>query len=217
MEEVTTQFPTDSWHITVLKNELRSRQSVNPRYSLRSFSRLIGVAPAVLSEVFRGKRKLPPKYAEPISGKLNFSLPKKKLFVRSVMLSKGGIYRPDELFASDTELSSKVLEEEIHSDILSQWEYYAVLSLFNTKDFESSESWVAERLGLEVKRAVEVISRLEQVRLIEKKGDGTWVRTYAKLNSSVGKRNDALRLSHKQTLAMASEVIDEVPLSLIHI
>jgi hypothetical protein len=42
----------------LLHGELKARQSRNPRYSLRAFANYLGIAPATLSQLLRGKRRM---------------------------------------------------------------------------------------------------------------------------------------------------------------
>lgn len=47
----------------VLINDFQIRKKRNPAFSIRSYSRFLGVPQATISEVLRNRRSLPKKYA----------------------------------------------------------------------------------------------------------------------------------------------------------
>ena len=56
----------------ILKQELNLRSGRNPRYSLRAFSRDIGLAPTRVSAIFKGREGISFETAEKICDRLGF-------------------------------------------------------------------------------------------------------------------------------------------------
>jgi len=205
-------FSKDSWHIAALKSELKQRKEINASYSLRGFARHIKLPAAVLSEAFRGRRRIPVKHLSSIAERLNFSEEKTQLFIRSAVMDKIGEAISEKEKLEYQELSQKVLEEEIFDQVLAEWEYYAVLSLFKVKNFEASVEGVSTRLGIDVARAAQVLENLETVKLIRRDGDGQLVRNFEEVSSGQGRTRLALRKSHLETLRLASDRLEDTPL-----
>lgn len=57
-----------------LQSELERRQGANPRYSLRSFARLLGVDHSTLSQILRGKRRVTARVIQTLGRRLRVRL-----------------------------------------------------------------------------------------------------------------------------------------------
>lgn len=67
----------------ILRDHLKKRQDLNPRYSLRSFSLKIGLSPSKVSEVLSGKKKLSVDRLDEVALKLNLKGKEKEIFLAS--------------------------------------------------------------------------------------------------------------------------------------
>ncbi len=193
----------------VLISEYSKKQKKNPAYSLRSFSKFLGLAQATLSEVMRDKRKLPLKHAIPVAEKLNLDPSTKTMFVKSVELSKASLKNLE--LKTDHYLDETVLDEQRDYNIIAYWEYYGLLNLIETKDFINDEHWIAKRLDIKVSRVSQVKKELI-ARGYLKEEQGNLTRIQTKLTTSQDVFSKALRHSHKESLEMAIEKIDSVHL-----
>lgn len=70
----------------ILKNQLRRRQELNPKYSLRSFASRLEISPSKLSEIMSGKKRLSVERAEMILSRLGLEVREAELFVLSVQV-----------------------------------------------------------------------------------------------------------------------------------
>ena len=70
----------------ILKEQLKRRQELNPRFSLRSFAAKLEISPSKISEVFSGKKKLSLDRLEDIAKKLNLKGSEKEIFLLSAEL-----------------------------------------------------------------------------------------------------------------------------------
>lgn len=72
-------------YLDFLKNDLKKRQTKNRSYSLRAYSKLLGISHGSLSMVLAGKRGISPAMIHKISEKLDISFQEKELFRQSAL------------------------------------------------------------------------------------------------------------------------------------
>lgn len=143
----------------VLFQELKKRKSKNSRYSLRAFSKYLGMSPAYLSLIMSGKRLLPMAKIQKIANKLDleFSLDVESKN-KSTQISK----------LNKTKYSG-LLKRIVPNDqflLISDWVYYAILSLSQIKNHKAESRWIAHRLGVSDLQIKESMQRLIDLKLI---------------------------------------------------
>lgn len=137
---------------SMLREALDRLQFKNPAYSLRAFSRRLKTAPATISAVLRGKRRLSVRQVERIFELLPLEAARKE---SALFLFKNGV-SSSEVKGADIQLPFRVLTPG-ESKRLFRFPNMAVLALAETIDFEGTEEQVASRLNLslaEAKRAL---------------------------------------------------------------
>lgn len=185
----------------LLRSGLLEIQSKNYRYSLRSYADKVGVHVGTLSAVLNGKRNVSRGLAEKIARKLLID-PQQRTELLDLFPQKIRTANSNESQLSKT----RYLELEASQfKMISEWEHYAILSLMNCKDFDSSYSWMATRLGLTEVRTKEVIERLIEVGIVRRTENGTLARDKSPYRSSDDTVNLSLRKSHDITMDLAKE------------
>lgn len=189
---------------TWLVEELRARKAANPSYSLRSFARFLGVGAATLSDVLNYKRTLSYRNALKIAEKLLLSPRETQEFLDSVAKSKNDSPPP-------TPYPMTEIPEDVFR-LISDWHYFALIQLAQTKDWDGTASKAAYRLSLtesEVKIALNRLERLgyfakedEKYRLIEKN----------LIKTTHGIPSSAIRKAHKQYLKLAEKSLESTPI-----
>jgi uncharacterized protein (TIGR02147 family) len=143
-----------------LHAELAERTKKNPRYSLRQFANFLKISAPQLSQILSGKRRLTRNQLIKIANRLE--------------LSRNRLANLLQLVVND-ELKTRILDskpskfETIPESTfahISDWIYYAVLSLSEVNDNQSSPAWVAQRLGITIEQAVNALARLSELGLI---------------------------------------------------
>jgi uncharacterized protein (TIGR02147 family) len=182
----------------ILLEEFVKSQTRNPNYSMRAYSKKIGLAQPAISEMLSGKRGITKKSAEKILNGLDID--------------------PEEAFkilSSEDEPSIKFqpLDQDAF-DIIANWHHYAILSLAETKDFKSSEEWIAERLGITTMAASEAIEKLLQCKMLTRDSFGQLKPTGQSFEAISSVAKPALRKANRQNLELASVALEEVPLEL---
>ncbi len=121
-----------------LQEELVLRCKRNPSYSLRSFSKAVGVSPSFLSKILNGQRRITDEVFEKIATNLNLEPAIRTAFVREAKPS------------SDSEMNFHNLQLE-YFKIISDWYHYALIELTNLDGFQnshkSSHGFIPIRLG----------------------------------------------------------------------
>ncbi|MFN8790721.1 MAG: TIGR02147 family protein [Bdellovibrionales bacterium] len=203
------RVPSPPWEFAqILMEEYEKCKSTNPRYSIRAFARKIDIHPATLSSIFKGKRKLPKKRALPILERLKLPDGRRNRFLRSLKIEDDPRLESLKPFrAPERELSP-----QLHSKMIIDWEYYAVLHLLEIPQVWNADL-VARRLNLPILRAQEILKGLEAAELVQRTQDTYQVKPHGGLTTSHDIPCEALRKAHENELALASQKLSQVPVS----
>jgi uncharacterized protein (TIGR02147 family) len=191
----------------ILKREFERRKNYNSSYSLRAYSRDLSISPQLLSYILKKKRKLPESYVDNMIEQLELNYSDELYFRQSVHNERNKLGQLDSILPSDQTIIS---DEEVHFNLISEWEYYAILTLLETSERFDSSSRIAEKLSLPIEWTEFIISGLEQLQLI-KKSNGFYQLQCNELNTSWNVPSRALKLAHKNNLKLAKERLDTLP------
>lgn len=192
-----------------LGRELDRRVKVNPRYSQRGFARSLGLSPGELSEILRGKRKLGLKGALKISRSMGLNPAETKHILHLAQVERSREWNIEtRLTAEPVPLTSSSVDNDVFH-LVSEWYYFPILSLFETKDFRWNSIWIAKRLGITRTQAKVAMERLLRMSLV-KKELGRFVCSND-LVSTGGAPSEAIRQYHRQLLSKATHALDFHP------
>lgn len=197
------------YHIHKIKEVLSLKQRQNPHYSLRAYARDLGVHPATLSQVIKGNRPLPLKNASEVVLKLNLGPKEKTLFLESLYQSKTSL---DQIKINFSE--ERVMLDESHYKVLAEWEHYAVLTLFDLSDFNPTPKAIARSLNLTANRTEVVLTNLSAAGLVAQDKNGKLAKAQTFVRTTEDIQSAAIRDSHKETLEMGKNKLDEVDMIL---
>lgn len=189
---------------SLLVRELAERKQKNPLFSLRAFARQLRISPAQLSLLINGKKKLTPKVAEHLIDRLNLNSSE------ALDILDDSLPLKQKLKSPKSEL--QVLSEE-EFNLISDWLHFAVLELAALKENSSNSRWIASELGVDSTRVIEAIQRLQRLGFL-KVSDGRMKKTSKPFTTTTDIPSAAIRKFHKQTLDLAREKIDSVPVEL---
>lgn len=184
-----------SYHKQLL-GELEKRKSQNPAYSLRAFSRALGLSPAFLSKLLRKEKGLSLFRAKSICQKLGYGPIQTKEFCELVTQAES---------KKDNFSNLQTLELD-HFQLVADWYHGAIIELFDLKKNKSSTEWMARELGVSTEQAQEALERLIRLGLVKKSGD-QYVKSRAAYSTPNDIPNSAIRFYHQQMLAKASEAL----------
>lgn len=208
----------------VLKNELSKRIERNSHYSLRSFAKNLNINVGTLSSVLNKKRTLTLKSAHLILENLSLDPQGKDHFLASIYkeqkqrslkriqkdMTNYGEGENDSLL--DESAEQKFLDIEIFKSI-ADWAHIAILEATFLKDFKSSESWIAKKLGISFMQTKLTIERLIKLGLL-KIDQGQLVKSNKFLSSKdKSSTNSAMRQLQRSFLEKAIISLENDPIS----
>jgi uncharacterized protein (TIGR02147 family) len=187
-------------YVKTLEKEYLKRKQKNEKYSIRAFSNYLGIHSATLSAVLKNARHLSLKDAEEVAAKLYANDKDQAMsFMQSFFRDKASAN--EEKFVPD---------DADFFPILKDWEYAAIITLMDTKDFSSDFEWIAHRLNLTVERVGYVFNYLQKIGMIEKIAEGKYHKTHKSFCTSGDVNSLALRQAHKEELKLAASKQDEI-------
>ena len=194
----------------ILKEELEQRCSKNPRYSMRSFARDLGLAPARLSDVLRGRYGLSRAAGESIAKSLGYSKSEITRFCDLI----------DSEHARDPKKRSEALQRveqkqdnyrQLSLDgfqVISEWYHYAILELTLIEGFRSDSAWIAKQLGISQLVAQAAVERLLRLDLLLRDDHGVLIPSEGMTSSPDGVPSESIKKFHRQILQKAIQAID---------
>lgn len=183
-----------------LHHEFLERKRGNPRFSLRSFAKKLGLSSGAMHEILSGRRRLTPRQAVRIAERL---FPDEAGRTRFVALADGKPPRN-----SDSTPYQEVSEDLFR--VMSDWYHFPILALCQTKGFQSDPHWIANRLGISPQEAENAVHRLERAGLLGRE-NGTLVPTQQNLATGTDIPSEAIRMFHLQMLDNTREAIVSLP------
>ncbi len=199
-------------YIKLLKEELAHRCSINSRYSLRAFSRDLGICVSRLSLVMNKKSGLSEKSASLICLNLNWQDDEKDFFCYLVVAADGRSNKQRQEAQKKVESilinrsKRKVLDVDVFNSI-SIWYYFSILELTELAEFNSDMKWIANKLSISIIEAEVAISCLQRLNLLTIK-NGSLVKTYNVLSTTDGIPSKAIKNFNRSILDKSILSID---------
>jgi uncharacterized protein (TIGR02147 family) len=189
----------------VLRTRYQEIRSRNPSYSVRAFSKKLGLSAGTVSLLLLGKRKASHKLAARIGERLNLDPQERSLFLPSFELSAKRVGDPTHTDTRYLQLTA----DQFH--VVSDWTCFALLNLIKTKGFQSDPAWIARRLGIPKAKVNRVIERLQRLGMLVISPEGKYSRGANRYRTTDDVANSAVRASHYQTLELARDSLDRDP------
>ncbi len=196
------------YYLQKLKEDFSDRQKKSHRYSLRAYARDTGIHPSTLSLVLNGKRALPEKDSKRIVQKMRLGPKEKTLFYESLLKGRTSL---DAIKISEDD--QRFMLDESYFNVISEWEHYALLTLFDVNDFKPSLNEISTRMKISVTRAEVVIQNLINSGLLTTGPKGLQ-KTHVKVRTTEDVTSNALQQSHLETLELGKEKLVSVDVDL---
>ncbi|OFZ49065.1 MAG: hypothetical protein A2381_15815 [Bdellovibrionales bacterium RIFOXYB1_FULL_37_110] len=174
----------------IIIDEFKSIKVQNPAYSIRAYAKKLNIPVSALSNFLNGKRSITRKMALKIIPKLNISPD-----IKTKLLFKQ--------FKSD-DGSKQTLTLDYFATI-SDWYYFAILSLAEIDNFKATPKWVAKRLNIPLKTAEHAISILIRLRMLEMDASGSYFPTGIQFKTPTDIVSHCLKKHTLQTLELAKK------------
>lgn len=218
MTEATTP---QNW----LQNELEAARVKNSRYSLRAMAKKLGLSPGRLSDIMNGRRLLTTQMAMRIADRLGYDPDRREEFLSTVDDARNDARKdarkpraaiPTAALPAPLKSLRQPKYDPLEMDrfhVIADWYHFAILSLIETTDFNSSPDWISKRLGISIAQAESALERLQSTKLISISSKGRVRSTGKNIETPTDIASTALKRSHRQTLEQAIEAIYEVPVN----
>lgn len=185
----------------------------NSRISQRAFAKKLGISQGAMSELLDGKRIISLKLATKILDKLGVDPAEKheilKLFPKKETLNLH-VRTEDEKRLG---IPFVTLDEEQFKGI-SHWLHYAILSLVKTEQFQSDPKWIAAHFGVNVSQVDAALEKLLALKLLKQYSNGKLARVDQRIKTTDDVPSKTIRSVHQETLDLAKEKIEQVPVEL---
>lgn len=202
-------MPSQYFYQQCLREKLLERARHNPRYSIRSFAKAIGVGSSALSQIISGTRTVSTKVVDRMLAHLELDASEKRSFLESVIVEKKqkGLKRIspdlkarlDAARMADTQGRVHGVDLQVFR-VISDWYHYAILELTFAADFKPESRWIADTLGITEIEAKVAVARLLELGLLEKV-DGTLRKAQFDLSTTdPSKTSEFHRKRQKQVL-----------------
>jgi len=202
-----------------LKAYFKDRQSKRKGFSLRLWTiRLNLASPSSLSMVLNNVREAGADLTDKLIGYFGFSEQESKYFRRLIKLSKAK-KRGDETTTLIKEIESmqpkskfKVIDDVV-MEAISDWYYFAIRELVNTRNFREDYDWIAKRLNRKISpiKAKNAVKKMISLGLLKRsQHDNKLYQTDGNLMAKSEVSTPALKEFHHQMLNIAQESVRSV-------
>jgi uncharacterized protein (TIGR02147 family) len=191
----------------LLQTKLTEYQGKNPSYSLRAFSRKVGLSPASASLILNGKRSVSRKLAQKICNALLLD-PQEKSEILALFPKPN---RDRSLPVTDAVDPNYLQLMADHFHTISEWYYFGILSLVKTRGFKNDPKWIASRLGISVSEASQCLQRLKRLEMLVEDETGNLARAVPRYRTSDDVTNASVRKAHFQALELAKRSLENDP------
>jgi uncharacterized protein (TIGR02147 family) len=152
---------------SMLRERFRSAARRNPRYSLRSFAKQLGIDHATLSQVLRKKRRLSTRALESIGKRMGLAEETIRAYERT---------RSKKPIPNRAQENVRRLKFDLDTfQLLSVWHHCAILELIHVQSFKRDSRWIAGALGISTEEVNVALQRLLRLGLLEMSSRDRWI------------------------------------------
>jgi uncharacterized protein (TIGR02147 family) len=203
---------------TYLKVELTRRIELNPRYSLRAFSKNLNVNFGGLSFILSSKRPMSFKMGLKIVDHLDITPDDRRAFLESIIAEQRsrGLKRLDPRVRREklTDDITRVRQLDLaYFRMLADWYHSAILEMIYLKNFRPDPKWIASELGIQEIEAKHTLERIIELGFFEKSADKIVRRDPFISTADKSLTTAALKKKQKKFREMAIRSIDADPIA----
>lgn len=191
----------------ILLSRLERGKIVNARFSLRSFARQLDLNPAVLSMILNGKRNVSLDMARKLGSKLCISPEEEEKLEEVFAERKESKDENSGNLNDDVQVERRKVTIDYYH-IVSDWHYYAVLSLSELDDFQDNSEYIAKRLGISKAKARKCLDTLERAEMLVRDENGKLFNPGTVLGTSDDVVNLSIRKRHRENLIDAMDALE---------
>ncbi|MGE5085033.1 MAG: DUF4423 domain-containing protein [Bacillota bacterium] len=190
----------------ILLFDYEKKRQRNSRFSRRAYGKLLGISSGRLTEILNGKSPLTNKKAQSIVHKLDLDSFEQHFFL--LLVNRENATREDRRRKPRLMTEKQLLLEEFA--LISDWEYFSLMSLIETSEFKSDKKWIAKKLAITLDRTEEVIARLLKLKLIHINDKGSYKNTYRSLSTLTDVPSEVLRKANTDCIVQALDKMNTI-------
>lgn len=169
----------------------------NPKFSIRSYARFLGLPASTLSLVMRGKSLIRVQRAAKLVLKFKIKQTEKNYLLNLMGMSLTSVPRKD--------------IGKTQYNLLTDWVYLAVLYFYELDITDKSPEHLAKRLCIPESKVKQVIKTLKENGLLQENAAGGLSISQEQLNTSDDIPDELIRQHHKMNLNLSERVLDLLP------
>lgn len=192
-------------HRDYLVEEFKRRSDRNPNYSLRAYSRDLGLAPSTLSEILKGRYGLSRFKSLAVAKRMNLSPQEAEHFAdlfqaRRVKGSQQSRDARARIRSRKQNMASNLTMDAFL--VVSDWYHFAILELIETDKKSQEPKYLGGRLGIDTILVDEALRRMIDLNILERR-EGILVPTEDFTGVGEEIPSVAIRKFHRQILEKA--------------
>jgi uncharacterized protein (TIGR02147 family) len=152
---------------SILRERFRAATRRNPRFSLRSFAKQLGIDHSTLSQVLRRKRRLSPSDLQAVGKRMGLGEEAIQAYAQTCGKKSQRKQTPEDVHSFHLDLDN--------FQLLSVWYHYAILELIQVQGFKTDSRWIANTLGIAVEDVNIALQRLMRLGLLEMSARNRWI------------------------------------------
>jgi uncharacterized protein (TIGR02147 family) len=182
------------------------RRKKNSAYSLRAFSRDLGMSHTLLSLIFNGSRRLSERQILKILPALNLSAKEERAVLRQTQKSRSPA---DPNGDGNSSLYSRVEMDRFR--LISDWKHLAILELTELRSFSEDFQWISQVTKINAIEARDILERLLRLGLLERSPSGRLKKAKSYFHFVSDIPNVSIREFHKSAIDRARlELTDRI-------
>lgn len=185
----------------ILYESYLERKNRNSLYSLRAFSRDLGISSGRLTNYLNGRQFPNSKTFQKIC--ITLDLPEEKIFNAQFFMENEKYMRRG--------LSFEKQLNDVEFEVISNWVSWSVYTLFQSSDFEPSINWFERKLNLSKSKIENALENLNKIGLILK-NDFFYDLIIKNVTTTKDISSLTIKNAHKQFIKIAADSIDHIPL-----
>jgi uncharacterized protein (TIGR02147 family) len=202
-------------YIYLLKEAYEQKKQKNPSFSVRSFSKYLGLGETFLSLLFNGRRQLPVEKAKTVAEKLNFDEKSREVFISSVEQAQVTVSKLCQLKVSDDRALIEDHDSELNYEIIAKNKYFTFLSLLDIENRVDKMSWMAEMMDLEIEDLKDLVLNLKKAGYLKLEGE-IFKKIALNFQSPPNLFSKAVKESLNEGLNHAIDILNDCPVDKRH-
>lgn len=191
--------------IQLIRAELFKLQLKNSSYSMRAFAKKLKSSPSVISEILNNRRPITKKAGARILQGLSLSEEKRNQLLANLTSRN---------FKAKTNSGLPTFSKIDSFNLISNWYYFGILSLAETKNFKSDPAWIAKRLNIKVSDTKKAIETLLHLELLKKNKAGHLQPTGNQFETSTDVRDTSIQKFHMENLEISRHSLKNHPIEI---